>query len=368
MKVLIIGGTGVTGIPLVKQLLAQGCELTVLHRGNHAANVPAGVTQIIADPHAKDGLTQALAGQKFDAVIATYGRLRYVVQQLIGVTERVISVGGAAPVYKGFGQMTAPNPWETTEPTPLFLPEDHALASAETDDVFSQMVRATEQSVMAIHQQGALNITHFRYPLVYGPQNLCPAEWGLIKRALDQRRPLILPAGGRTIVSRGYSENVAHALVLALNNPSASAGKIYNVCDAEQLPNYLWVEKVGKLLGHEFDCIDIPFELLPEGFRASPPQLLYRHHTTLDIGNLQRDLGYSDLVSVDEALARTVAYYQANPLAADHPAALNLGDPFAYDYEDQLIAQWRGISTQTRAAFAAVPAPAVIWQHPYQKK
>lgn len=368
MKVLIIGGTGVTGIPLVKQLLAQGHELTLLHRGNYAAQVPAGVAQIIADPHAKDGLTDVLAGKKFDAAIATYGRLRYVVQQLIGVTERVISVGGAAPIYKGFGEMTAANPWETTEPTPLFLAEQHELSRAETADIFSQMVRATEQQVMAMHQQGLLTITHFRYPLVYGPQNLCPAEWGLVKRALDGRKPLIMPAGGRVIVSRGYSENVAHALTLALNNPAASAGKIYNVCDAEQLPNYLWVEKVGKLLGHEFETIDIPFDLLPQGFRASPPQLLYRHHTTLDIGHLQHDLGYRDIVSVDEALARTVAYYRENPLAKDHPAALNLGDPFAYDYEDAVIAAWRSHSALLQQAFESLTAPEVIWQHPYQKK
>lgn len=368
MHILIIGGTGVTGVPLVKQLLGAGHQLTLLHRGNHTANVPAGVTQLIADPHAKDGLSAVLAGKKFDCAIATYGRLRYVAQQLIGVTERLISVGGAAPVYKGFGQMTAANPWETTEPTPLFLTENHPLARAESDDVFSQMVRATEDAVMAIHQQGLLQVTHFRYPLVYGPQNLCPAEWGLVKRALDGRHALILPAGGRTIVSRGYADNMAHALTLAVANPAASAGKIYNVCDLAQQPNYLWVEKVGRLLNHRFDTVDIPFELLPAGFRASPPQLLYRHHTTLDVGNLVKDLGYRDLISSDEGLARTVQYYIDNPLAADHPAALNLGDPFAYSYEDAVISHWHRHAAQLQAELTALPAPAVIWQHPYQKK
>jgi len=184
MKVLVIGGAGITGTPIVHGLLKRGCEVTVLHRGTRPLHFPDSVKRLHADPYAKDSIGPALEGKHFDTVIATYGRLRYVAQALIGHTPRLISVGGAAPVYKGWGEMTASNPWETTSPTPLFLAEDHPLASAETDDKFSQMVRKTEQDVMALHQQGLLNVTHFRYPLVYGTNNICPAEWGLVRRAL----------------------------------------------------------------------------------------------------------------------------------------------------------------------------------------
>lgn len=367
MNILVIGGAGVTGTPIVRQLLARGCKVSILHRGVHPAALPDSVARIQADPYAKDGLTAALAGKRFDAVIATYGRLRYVAQQLAGVTERLISVGGAAPVYTGWGEMMAPNPWETTQPTPLFLGENHPLASAETADPFSLAVRKTEQDVFAFHQQGLFNVTHFRYPLVYGPNNICPAEWGLIRRARDKRHPLILPAGGLTLVSRGFAENVAHAIVLAAENPSASAGQIYNICDDSLLFNQQWVTMLGEIMHHRFDTIDIPFSALPLGFRATPPQLLYRHHCVLDTSKIRQQLGYRDIVSVGEALERTVKHYMDNPLADGSEAEQNLGDPFDYAYEDAFIAAWQENSGNFVAARDALPAPKVVWKHPYQQ-
>src|SRR5690242_12143126 len=48
MRVLIIGGTQLTGPHLVRALLRMGHQVTIYHRGNHQENVPAGVEQIIA--------------------------------------------------------------------------------------------------------------------------------------------------------------------------------------------------------------------------------------------------------------------------------------------------------------------------------
>ncbi|HSC76678.1 MAG TPA: NAD-dependent epimerase/dehydratase family protein [Pseudomonadales bacterium] len=367
MNILVIGGAGVTGTVIVKQLLTHGHDVAILHRGLHAASLPDNVTRIQADPYAKDGLTAALTGKQFDVVIATYGRLRYVAQQLIGVTPRLISVGGAAPVYKGWGEMMAANPWETTQPTPLFLSEDHALASAETADPFSMAVRKTEQDVLGFHQAGHFNVTHFRYPLVYGPNNICPAEWGLIRRAREKRTPLILPAGGLTLVSRGFADNIAHAIVLAVENPTASAGQIYNICDEHVIYNQEWVTRLGEIMNHRFDTIDMPFSALPSGFRATPPQLLYRHHCVLDINKIKQQLGYRDVVSVEEALERTVKYYMDNPLADGNEAEQNLGDPFDYVYEDAFIAAWKKHGEDFVAARDALPAPKVVWKHPYQQ-
>lgn len=367
MKVLVIGGGGVTGSVIVEGLLKQGCQVTVLHRGLHTAHLPDGIERIQADPYSKDQVGPALGNRQFDLAIATYGRLRYVLQGLQGHTPRVISVGGAAPVYSGWGEMMAPNPWETTRPTPLFLSEDHPLASAPTEDRFSLAVRHTEQEVLAAQQAGHFAVTHFRYPLVYGPKNLCPAEWGLIRRARDGRHRLILPGGGLTLVSRGYADNVAHAVLLAAGNAAASAGQIYNVCDDTLLYNHDWVQRLGAILGHRFETVDIPFPLLPAGFRATPPQLLYRHHCVMSIDKLKTQLGYRDVVSVDEALERTVKWYTDHPLEAGAEAEQNLGDPFDYAYEDALVAAWEKHSQGFVADQAGLPAAKVVWKHPYQQ-
>lgn len=365
MKILVIGGAGITGTPIVHGLLKRGCEVTILHRGTRTVDLPATVKRIHADPYAKESIGPALEGKHFDAAIATYGRLRYVAQALPGHTTRMISVGGAAPIYKGWGEMTAANPWETTTATPLFLSEDHKLATEETDDKFSQAVRKTESDVMALHQQGLLNVTHFRYPLVYGTNNICPAEWCLIRRAREKRRPLIMPAGGLTLVSRGFADNIAHAILLAVENPSASAGQIYNIADETLLHNHQWVSMVSDMLGHRFDTVDIPFASLPAGFRCTPPQLLYRHHCVPDISKVKQQLGYRDVVPVEEALQRTVSYYMQHPIAPESVAEQNLGDPFDYAYEDAFIGAWHSLSHNFKETIAKLPAPKVIWKHPY---
>lgn len=367
MKALVIGGAGITGREIVKSLLLRDYEVTMLHRGVHQPERPEQVNTIVADPFTREGLQQGLEGQSYDLVIATYGRLKYVAEALVGKTSRLISVGGAAPIYKGWGQMTSINPWETTEATSLFLTEDHPLASAEGVDPFAAAVRAAEQFVMQAHQQGDFNVTHFRYPLVYGPNNICPAEWGIVKRVQDKRNTLILPAGGLTLISRGYCENVAHGIMLAVDQPENSAGQVYNICDDELLYNHQWVQRLSQLMGHQFDTVSIPFELLPEGFRATPPQLLYRNHCVMDISKIKQQLGYQDVVSVVEALERTVKWYSDNPIPEGGECELNLGDPFDYDYEDAVVKTYREQCVEFSDKIMAFPRKEVVWRHPYQK-
>lgn len=365
MKALVIGGAGATGIHIVAQLLKRDYQVSIMHRGMHVPDFPEHVERIVANPFTREGLQEGLEGREFDLVVATYGKLKYVAEALVGRTGRLISVGGAAPVYKGFGEMTSLNPWETTHPTPLFLREDHPLASAEGIDSFAEVVRKTEAWVMEHHNNGDYNASHFRYPLVYGPCNICPAEWAIIRRVRDKRKPLILPAGGLAMVSRGYSENVAHAIALAVDQPEASAGQIYNICDDEILYNYEWVARLGEIMDHHFETVHVPFELLPEGFRATATQLLYRHHAILDISKARVQLGYRDIVSVDTALERTVKWYMDNPIPPGGEAELNLGDPFDYDYEDQVIALYRQQLQSMQGDIAGMESKEVAWHHPY---
>jgi nucleoside-diphosphate-sugar epimerase len=364
---LVIGGAGATGLVIVDHLLKRDYRVTILHTGNHEPDLPDEVEHIHASPYKREALDHALEGRQFSLVIATYGMLKHVTKAVAGVTDRFISVGGLAPIYKGWGDMIAQNPWETTSPTPLALTEDHALASEETDSAFTSAVRAMEGLVLHAHAKGDFNATHFRYPLVYGPHNICPAEWGIIRRVLDGRRTLIVPGGGLTIVARGFSENIAHAIMLAVEQPENAAGQIYNIRDDRLQYNHEWVEQICATLGHEFEQIDIPFHLLPEGFRASPPQLLYRNHWLPSIDKIKSQLGYRDVVPYEEALERTVRWYAENPLAPGDEAELNLGDPFDYEHEDGVVAAWRDMTSSFSNEIATIPRKEVVWHHPYRK-
>ena len=45
---------------------------------------------------------------------------------------------------------------------------------------------------------------------------------------------VILPCRGLQVVTRGYARNLAHATLLAVDQPAAAAGQIYNCGDERQ--------------------------------------------------------------------------------------------------------------------------------------
>lgn len=365
MKALVVGGAGSTGTPIVEGLLHRGYRVTILHRGMHEPDLPSEVEHIHADPHWKDSIAEALSGKSFDTVIAVYGRLRHFAELLRGKTPRLISVGGALAIYKGWMRITDANPWESMEESPVLVSEDHPLATAAGVDHFSQQVRESEQLVMKYHAEGEYVATHFRYPSVYGPRHLAAPEWAIIRRSRDGRRQIIAPGGGMVIVSRGFADNLAHAVMLALDNPEASAGQIYNICDETMMYNREWVQVLSQILNHRFDLVEMPFDILPKSFRAAPPLLLFRYHRVMDISKVKQQLGYRDLVPAKKALEITVQWYLNNPPPPGGELEKNLGDPFDYDYEDRLIEIYRTYCATMTDEFSQVPAPEVVWRHPY---
>ncbi len=364
-RALVVGGAGATGPPIIDGLRQRDYAVTILHRGLHESGLHDCLEHIHADPHWREDIARALEGRSFDLAVAIYGRLRYVAENLRGKTPRLISVGGALPVYKGWMAVTQANPWEHMEPTPVPLEEDHPLSRADGVDHFSLQVRDAERYVMQAGREGHYQATHFRYPIVYGPRHIGPPEWAIIRRARDGRRRLILPGGGLALLSRGFAENIAHAIMLAVDSPSASAGQIFNLSDDRLLFNREWVTIVSRILGHEFEFVEIPFDLLPGGFRAAPTQLLFRYHRVMDTRKVKQQLGYRDVVPVETALETTVNWYLEHPLPPGGEMEQNLGDPFDYEYEDRLIALYRSYSTAMEGEFSRLPRVEVTWRHPY---
>ena len=365
MKALVVGGTGSTGPFIIDGLLKRGYEVTMLHRGLHEAELPSEVEHLHADPHWMEGLKEALEGRSFDLVVAIYGRLRLIAEAIKGRTPRLSSVGGALAVYKGWLRVTESVPWQRMEDSPVPVKEDDALATAPGVDHFSERVREAERMVMQAHHEGHYNATHFRYPVVYGPRHLASPEWSIIRRIQEGRRQLIVPGGGMTLLSRGYGENIAHGIMLAVDDPAASAGQIYNISDERVLTNREWIRLIARVMNHEFEFIEIPFDMLPQGFRAAPTQTLFPYHRVMDITKIRTQLGYRDVVKVEKAIELTVRWYLENPLPPGGEVERNLGDPFDYAAEDRLIQIYSTVGEQLRQQLWQASGVEVIWRHPY---
>ncbi len=336
----MVGGTGPTGIPLVRGLVARGARVTILHRGAHEVDeTPAEVVHVHADPYDEAALHAALDGQTFDTTFAMYGRLRAVAEALRGRTGRFVSVGGV-PAYRGFM-----NPGLVPGGLPVPLAESAPLVAAPEEDEKGYRIVRSERAVFAAHP-GA---THFRYPYLYGPRQLVPREWCVVRRVLDGRRHIVVADEGLTLHHHAFTENAAHALLLAYDRPDAAAGATYHVGDEEVLSVRQVVELVAAALGHTFDIVSMPYDL------AVPARPLLAQpsptHRVLDLGAIRTDLGYRDLVPARDALARTARWLADHP---PEPAGLEeqvLTDPFDYPAEDALVASW----TAARAS-VAVPA------------
>lgn len=347
---LVVGGTGPTGPYIVEGLLHRGYQVAILHRGEHEVELPPQVEHIHGDPHFLETLEQVLGGRTFDLVVCTYGRLRLVAQVMRGRTPRFIGVGGAA--YQILYRAS-----RLPEGAPVPVPEHFPLQTDPNLDKFSSLIALTELEVMKAHQEGAYSATYFRYPMVYGPRQLAPQEWSIMRRILDGRRAIILPDGGLKLHSRGYAENMAHALLLAVDRPEVSAGKSYNVRDEQALALREWVTIISRAMDWEWEYVSLPFIQA----RTSRPYSRGSHHVVLDITNLQRDLGYTDVVPAEEAVARTVKWYLEHRPEPGGEVERQLRDPFDYAAEDQLIQ----INKEAADRVREVPFAGFKYVHPY---
>jgi nucleoside-diphosphate-sugar epimerase len=345
MHVLVIGGTGPTGIPLVRGLIDRGHRVTILHRGTHERTETASVVEHLhTDPFDEQALRDALAGTSFDVTYAMYGRLRVIADVLRGHTGRVISVGGV-PAYRGWM-----NAWLHEPPgLPVPIAEDAPTVEVPEDDEKGYRIVRTEAAVFAAHPDA----THFRYPYVYGPYQLTPREWIVVRRVLDGRERIIVADDGLTLHHHGYTENIASALLLALEQPEAAAGKIFNIADEEVLSVRQVVEIIAAALGHRFEVVSMPYDL------AVPARPLLAQplptHRVLDLTRVRTNLGYHDVVPAREALARTARWLADHPIVGSTEEQ-TLTDPFDYAAEDRLVDAWTA-ARATIPSFEYEPEP-----------
>lgn len=352
LKALIVGGTGPSGPFLADGLIQRGYKVTIFHRGTHEIpEIKPEVEHIHGDPHFRETIESALGDRTFDVVIATYGRIRFVAEALAGKTACFIAIGGV-PSYRGFVDRSANFPSGLKVP----VPEDAPLVMTEQEQRFSWLIKTTEDAVLAAHPSGVV----YRYPYVYGPYQLVPREWCIIRRILDGRRTILIPDGGLSMMTHGYAANLAHAVLLAVDQPKAAAGQIYNCGDEEQLSLRQVVQVICRALNHELEVISIPDSFGTAARAITLAGSVY--HSVMDLFKIKTQLGYRDLIPAVDAIAKTAHWYVENQPERGGEIEQRLQDPFDYTAEDQIIEILRDAG---RRAAAVVTHELVPIPHPY---
>jgi nucleoside-diphosphate-sugar epimerase len=333
LKALVIGGTGPSGHYIVNGLLHRGYSVAMLHSGRHELDeIPATVEHIHTDPFSEEALRGALGKRTFDLTVAAYGRLRRIAEIMAGRTGRFISIGGV-PAYRGYMNPTVLEPPGMPVPTR----EDAPVVPVEEEDAKGWRVAQSERAVFERHP-GA---THFRYPFLYGPYQIAPREWCVVRRILDGRRAIVVPEDGLSLNHSAYVENAAHAILLAIDRPEAAAGQIYNCGDERLLTLRQTIEIIAKTLEHELEIVSMPreFAVPARPLMAQP----WTTHRVLDLTKLRTQLGYADVVAPERGLAITARWLKANPLKPNGPDEKIMQDPFDYRAEDELIEGWKTV-------------------------
>ncbi len=322
MRILLIGATGFIGPFVVRELVRQGHETTIFHRGNAKPDLPKSVQEILGDRQRLED-----HGEEFrrftpevviDCILSSGRQAEILMRTFRGLAQRVVALS-SGDVYRACGIL---NGTEAGPLQPVPLTEDSELR--RSGSVYPpqtlQMLRAlfpwlddeydkipVERAVMG---DAELPGTVLRLPMVYGPGDPLHRLFPYLKRMEDKRPAILLQDdAARWRGPRGYVENVAAAIALAAVS-EAAARRIFNIAEQPALSEKEWAERIGEIAGWQGRVIAIP-----KG--ATPAHIRVAHNCEQDWAmssdRIRAELGYAEPVDQRTALERTIAWERAHP-------------------------------------------------------
>lgn len=341
MRILMIGGVSFIGLAVTCELLADGHEVAVYHRGKSEPEEVSAATHIHADRDDLESMGAEIAAFKPDVAVhmiaLTEAQAESFVRAMSGVAERAVVIS-SQDVYRAYGRMLGkepgpPDATPLTEDAPLrqrLYPYRENEPRAADDPVrwmddYDKIL--VERVVMS---NPALPCAVLRLPAVYGPHDRQRRFRAWLKR-MDDGRPAILmdAAEARWRWTYGYVADVAHAITLAALDPR-SAGRIYNVGEQEASSLEERAQAVADAASWRGRIVLAPAGTLPEALRMG---VAVEQDLVTDSARIRAELGYAERTALAETYTQAIAWERANPPEADDPAE------YDYDAEDKALAE-----------------------------
>ena len=163
---------------------------------------------------------------------------------------------------------------------------------------------AAEQLCRAYAEEHGLPVVALRYFSVYGPRQRPDMGYARFLDAIAAGAPVVVYGDGLQVRGNTYVEDCVAATAAAL---AAPCGEVYNVGGGEAANVWDVLHKLEALLGRKAVV------------RREPARPGDQRYTLADTGKLQRHVGWSPRVGLDEGLARQAAWQRqaaGRPLAA----------------------------------------------------
>jgi nucleoside-diphosphate-sugar epimerase len=308
--VLVTGGTGFIGRHVVADLLMHGHAVTSLARSAAPPGWPC--------PHLRLDVLDAAATQAAAREAEAVVHLAAVPDVGISLEQpyaaSLVNTAGTLNVLEGAraggGRVVLFSTQRVYVASALPLPEDAALAD---DNPYAISKRVAEQWLDMYHRLYGVPTVALRGFSIYGPGQIVQGGSGGVLSALVQRALAGLPLVIDSSAVRDLTDvaDAVQAVRLALSVPAAVGG-VYNVGTGVTTTLLALAERVVAATGSR-SPVRPPPAGQPTGYVA-------------DLSRARADLGYRPAISLDEGLARYVAWLRdhrahsaqgaANPSAA----------------------------------------------------
>jgi len=305
------------GPHVARTLAAEGHDVTVFHRGTTSAELPDNVGEIIGDRNNLKDFSGDIADLKpevvLDMILLTETQATELVKVMSGIAGRLV-VASSCDVYRNYNmlrgeELDSAQMEKITEDSPLrekLYPYRKDIAD-KNNILHNYDKILVERTVMS---EPDLPATVLRLPMVYGPHDYQHRFYGHIKRMLDYRPAILIDKNqAEWRITRGYVENCAEAIYLAVTSEKA-AGRIYNVGEPQALPEKEWIEKLAGLTGWKGKIIGLPKDRLPAHLRGDE---YWQYHLDVDTSRIRDELGFTEKVALEKALRQTIEWERDIP-------------------------------------------------------
>jgi len=253
MRVFVAGASGVIGVPLVRQLVAAGHEVTgtTSKQENVSRVEAAGATAVVCDALDPQAVVATVRDAAPEVVISQLTRLpsEYNPRKIdYGPTNRARAEGGhnlieaarVAGVRRLVTQSVAflyapEGGWVKPEDEPVWL---------DAPPPFDESIKVLDANERKVSESTAFEGLALRYGFFYGPGTYYASDGSIAAQVRKRRFPLV--GSGDAMTSYVHVADAAAATVAALDR---GAPGIYNVVDDDPAPLREWLPAFAEAIG-----------------------------------------------------------------------------------------------------------------------
>jgi nucleoside-diphosphate-sugar epimerase len=358
VKVLVVGGSQFNGLALVRQLVREEHDVTVLNRGRSEAPIPATVRRLTGDRTDVRRMRTLLGSEEFDCV---YDMCAYHPPDVELMTDLF---RGRTGHYVFISSIAIYAPSEI-----LPITEDFPVDRGPKQNEYGLHKILCEDHLLAEHDASGFPVTTVILPMVIGPRNIMPDREQRMFVRMQKGRPILIPGDGTALSQVGYVDDHAEALC-AMMGRSNTFGQRYNLTGSQFFSDEGYVDVMADVIGTEVEKVFIPADLMDQLWdgeietgrmgmtshidirstdverensaarmqrfqlatlvqKAQPNLHRWNHSLVLSVDKLARDIGWRPRHNFRQAVARTFEWFQQQD-QLDHP-------DFDFSFEDSIL-------------------------------